>query len=219
MRNGHRQRGIIITGKFITFEGIDGSGKSTQITLLKQRLESLGKTVAVVREPGGTALSEKIRTLLLDHRSQGLSERAEALLFSTARAQLVHEVIIPALERGEIVLCDRYAESTIAYQGYARELPLDEIITTQEFATSRLHPDLKVLLDLDVDMAATRLLGSYADRMESAGKSFQERVRQGYLELSRENPSEWLVVDGSLPVEKISEEVGSYVKENIITDS
>lgn len=219
MRDRHRQRRIIITGKFITFEGIDGSGKSTQIALLKERLEQLGRTIAVVREPGGTALSEKIRTLLLDHRSQDLCERAEALLFSTARAQLVHEVIKPALVRGEVVLCDRYAESTIAYQGYGRELPLEEIITTQEFATSRLHPDLKVLLDLDVEIGAARLLGSYADRMESAGRELQERVRQGYLKLAQENPDEWLVVDGSLPIETIAEEVGSYVEQNIITDS
>ncbi|UCH11735.1 MAG: dTMP kinase [Fidelibacterota bacterium] len=208
-----------MAGIFITFEGIDGSGKSTQIALLKRRFEELGRTVVVVREPGGTALSEKIRTLLLDHRNQDLCERAEALLFSTARAQLVHEVIIPALERGDVVLCDRYAESTVAYQGYARELPLDEIITTQEFATYGLRPALKVLLDLDVDVAASRLLGSYADRMESAGRAFQERVRQGYLKLAQANPSEWLVVDGSQPVEKIAQEVGSYVEEHIITDS
>ncbi|UCH09293.1 MAG: dTMP kinase, partial [Fidelibacterota bacterium] len=123
MCTGDRKGRIIITGIFITFEGIDGSGKSTQIALLKKRFEELGRTVVVVREPGGTALSEKIRTLLLDHRNQDLCERAEALLFSTARAQLVHEIIIPALERGEVVLCDRYAESTVAYQGYARELP------------------------------------------------------------------------------------------------
>lgn len=208
-----------MNGKFITFEGIDGSGKSTQVTLLKERLETLGRTVTVVREPGGTALSEQIRGLLLDHHGQDLSERAEALLFSTARAQLVHEVIIPTLERGEVVLCDRYADSTIAYQGYGRELPLDEIIITQEFATNHLRPDLKVLLDLAVDVAAARLLGSYADRMESAGRSFQERVRQGYLTLARAAPDNWLVVNGDQPKEKIAGIIASYLEQEIIKDS
>lgn len=208
-----------MNGKFITFEGIDGSGKSTQVTLLKGRLETLGRTVTVVREPGGTALSEQIRGLLLDHHGRDLSERAEALLFSTARAQLVHEVIIPTLERGEVVLCDRYADSTIAYQGYGRELPLDEIVITQEFATNRLRPDLKVLLDLAVDVAAARLLGSYADRMESAGRSFQERVRQGYLTLARAAPDNWLVVNGDQPKEKIAGIIASHVEQEIIKDS
>jgi len=208
-----------MTGKFITFEGIDGSGKSTQVALLKERLEALDRTVAIVREPGGTVLSEQIRGLLLDHHSRDLSKRAEALLFSTARAQLVHEVIIPALERGEIVLCDRYADSTIAYQGYGRELPLNEIITIQEFATNNIQPDIKVLLDLNVDVAATRLLGSYADRMESAGRAFQERIRQGYLEMARAVPSEWLVVNGDQPVEKIAGEIASRVVKEIIKDS
>ncbi len=205
-----------MTGKFITFEGIDGSGKSTQVTLLKGRLETLGRTVTVVREPGGTALSEQIRGLLLDHHGRDLCERAEALLFSTARAQLVHEVIIPTLERGEVVLCDRYADSTIAYQGYGRELSLDEIIITQEFATNHLRPDLKVLLDLAVDVAAARLLGSYADRMESAGRSFQERVRQGYLTLARAAPDDWLVVKGDQPKEKIAGIIASHVEQEII---
>ncbi|UCD39390.1 MAG: dTMP kinase [Fidelibacterota bacterium] len=208
-----------MTGIFITFEGIDGSGKSTQLALLRQHMEELGRTVTVVREPGGTVLSEKVRTLLLDHRSMDLCERAEALLFSTARAQLVYELIIPALERGEVVLCDRYAESTIAYQGYGRELPLEEIITLQEFATSHLHPNLKVLLDLDVDVAAARLLGSFADRMESAGLAFQERVRQGYLQMSQAAPNEWLVVNGSQPKEKIAEEVRSFIEQNIFKGS
>ncbi|UCH62634.1 MAG: dTMP kinase [Fidelibacterota bacterium] len=208
-----------MTGIFISFEGIDGSGKSTQVALLNERLEALDRAITVVREPGGTVLSEQIRGLLLDHHSRGLSKRAEALLFSTARAQTVHEVIIPALERGEIVICDRYADSTIAYQGYGRELPLNEIITIQEFATRNIQPDLKVLLDLSVDVAATRLLGSYADRMESAGRAFQMRVRQGYLELAREAPDDWLVLDGDQSKEIIASKIASYVEQEIIKDS
>ncbi len=122
---GSGQKGAAIKGHFISFEGIDGSGKSTQIELLEQQLASLGRTVTVVREPGGAGLSEEIRSLLLDHRKRELSVRAEALLFSAARAQLVQELIKPALARGADVLCDRFADSTIAYQGYGRELPLD----------------------------------------------------------------------------------------------
>ncbi len=195
----------------ITFEGIDGSGKSTQIDLLEAHLVDVGRTVSVVREPGGTELSEQLRVLLLDHRNRDLNDRAEALLFSTARSQLVHEVMDPALERGEVVLCDRYADSTIAYQGYGRELPLDEIISIQEFATGHLRPDLKVLLDLPVEVAASRLLGSYADRMERAGKAFQERVRQGYLTMAAEAPGEWLVVDGSQPREQLAADIAAAI--------
>ncbi|MFC1543581.1 dTMP kinase [Candidatus Neomarinimicrobiota bacterium] len=215
----HREGRTGITGRFITFEGIDGSGKSTQIALLHRHLKGLGLTVTVVREPGGTALSEQVRDLLLHHRTLALNDRAEALLFSAARAQLIHEVIAPALDMGEVVLCDRYADSTIAYQGYGRELPLEEIIITEEFATKHLRPDLKVLLDLAVDVAASRLLGSYADRMESAGRIFQERVRQGYLKMAREAPGEWFVVNGDQPAEDIAGEVASYVEKEIIKDS
>ncbi|MEE9162742.1 MAG: dTMP kinase [Candidatus Neomarinimicrobiota bacterium] len=201
-----------MAGTLITFEGIDGSGKSTQIDLLEAHLTGAGRTVSVVREPGGTELSEQLRVLLLDHRNRDLNDRAEALLFSTARSQLVHEVIQPALERGEVVLCDRYADSTIAYQGYGRELPLDEIISIQEFTTGHLRPDLKVLLDLPVEVAASRLLGSYADRMERAGKAFQERVRQGYLTMAAEAPGEWLVVDGSQPKEQLAAEIAAAIR-------
>ena len=215
---GRGQGGAVIRGRLIAFEGIDGSGKTTQIELLLQQLESLGRTVTVVREPGGAGLSEEIRTLLLDHRNRDLSVRAEALLFSTARAQLVQEVIIPALERGEDVLCDRYADSTVAYQGYGRELPLDEIITIQAFATQGLRPDLKVLLDLPVDRAAARLLGSFADRMESAGRAFQERIRQGYLALAEAAPAEWLVVDGDQSEELIAKEIAVHVKQRLDKD-
>lgn len=212
---GHWEGRTVIKGKFIVFEGIDGSGKSTQMHLLKEWFEGAGLQVTMVREPGGTELSEKIRRLLLDHRSRDLGPRAEALLFSTARSQLVHEIIIPALDRGEVVLCDRYADSTIAYQGYGRELPMDEVIATQEFATSRLRPDLKILLDLDVTEAASRMMDSPADRMESAGKAFQERVRKGYLELAQAKPEAWLILDGTQPAEEIGKEIRSYIERHI----
>jgi dTMP kinase len=209
---GYRKGRIVISGKFIVFEGIDGSGKSTQMNYLRQWFEDTGQLVTIVREPGGTELSEKIRQLLLDHRSRDLGARAEALLFSTARSQLVHQVILPALDRGEVVLCDRYKYSTIAYQGYGRELPLDEVIATQDFATSRLQPDLKILLDLEVDKAASRMADAPADRMESAGKAFQERVRMGYLALAKAEPAAWLILDATQSADVIAGKIRSFVE-------
>ena len=206
---------IVITGKLITFEGIDGSGKTTQLERLKPRLEALGEKVNVVREPGGTALSEQIRGLLLDHDSENLGWRAEALLFTAARAQLVHEMIIPALERSEVVLCDRFSASTIAYQGYGRELPPDELITIQEFAVDHIRPDLIILLDLAVDVAAVRMMGSSADRMESAGSAFQERVRQGYLKMAKASPDEWLIVDADQTADEIALKIASHVENEL----
>jgi dTMP kinase len=214
----HWEGGAEIEGRFITFEGIDGSGKSTQINLLKKRLEALGRRVVTVREPGGTGISERVRELLLDHRNLEMDRHTETLLFSAARAQLVAEVILPALAEGTIVLCDRFAESTITYQGYGRQLPLQEIVTIQMFATQRLNPHLKVLLDVPVEVAAARILGTLADRMERAGREFQERVRRGYLELSQSEPKDWLVVDGSKPAEIIADEIGEYIEQNLLQD-
>lgn len=209
---------IVIAGKLITFEGIDGSGKTTQLELLKARLEALGQKVAVVREPGGTALSEQIRDLLLDHGSRNLGWRAEALLFTAARAQLVHEIIIPALKRSEVVLCDRFSASTVAYQGYGRELPPDELIIIQEFAIDHIRPDLIILLDLAVDVAAARLLGSSADRMESVGRAFQERIREGYLKMAKAAPDEWLVVDADQPADGIAFKIASRIEKVLTKD-
>ncbi|MCH7528211.1 MAG: dTMP kinase, partial [Candidatus Marinimicrobia bacterium] len=193
-----------MTGRLITFEGIDGSGKSTQIARLQRTLESRGYQVLVVREPGGTPISEQIRELLLHPDSANLHPRTEALLFSAARSQLVHEVIRPALAAGSIVICDRYADSSIAYQGYGRELPLEEIITTQKFATSDLLPDLKVLLDVPVDISSDRKSQEPADRMESAGGAFMARVREGYLKLARSQPEQWLIVTAQTSEEQIA---------------
>lgn len=200
-----------MTGRLITFEGIDGSGKSTQIARLQRTLESRGYQVLVVREPGGTPISEQIRELLLHPDSANLHPRTEALLFSAARSQLVHQVILPALAAGSVVICDRYADSSVAYQGYGRELPLEEIITTQKFATSNLHPDLKVLLDLPVEISSERKSQEPADRMESAGRAFMARVREGYLKLARSQPQQWLIVTAQTSEEQIAQEIENYV--------
>ena len=216
---GHRKGRAGIGGPLISFEGIDGSGKSTQIALLKKRLEALGHAVVVVREPGGTPLSEKIRDLLLNPGSSSMHARTETLLFSAARAQLVQEVIIPARERGDIILCDRFADSTLAYQGYGRELPLEEIITTQGLATSRLSPNLTVLLDLAVEETEGRLQSTQPDRMERAGKAFMHRVRDGYLKLAQADPDRWLVIDATQEIEPIAREIETYVVQRIVIRS
>lgn len=196
---------------FITFEGIDGSGKSTQVTKLGDFLKGAGLDLTLIREPGDTAVSESLRAFLLDHGNEGLDPRAEAMLFSAARAQLVAEIIEPALAAGNTVICDRFADSTIAYQGYGRELPLEEIIITQRLVTRGLKPDLTVLLDLSVEASARRRKPSQDDRMESAGNDFLERVKSGYLTLAAKTPNRWLVIDAAGDVDQIAGEIAQHV--------
>lgn len=201
---------------FITFEGLDCSGKSTQAQLLAGRLETeplpgddLPRTVRFLREPGGTAISERLRDILLDRTTLELHERTELLLFEASRAQLVYRVIRPALERGEIVICDRYADSTTAYQGYGRGLDLDAVRHINGFATGELRPDLTVCVDITAEEITRRkmLREDPADRMESAGSRFYERVRNGYLEIARRDPGRFVVVNGMPPVTEVQETV------------
>ncbi|MFC1480637.1 dTMP kinase [Candidatus Neomarinimicrobiota bacterium] len=199
-------------GKLIVFEGIDGSGKSTQIDILKHTLEKAGKDVIALREPGGTKLSEQIRTILLSKGSTGIGDVAELFLFCAARAQLVEELIKPALDENKIVLCDRFMHSTVAYQGYGRELPVDEIIATQSLVTDDIRPDLVILLDLPVKVGYDRLNTGEIDRMEDAGDDFMERVRNGYLKLAQKDSQNWLVLDGTSDQHQIAEEIETRVK-------
>ncbi len=201
---------------FVTFEGLDCSGKSTQAQLLAKRLESetlpgddRPRPVRFLREPGGTAISERLREILLDRTTLELHERAELLLFEASRAQVVYRVIRPALERGEIVICDRYADSTTAYQGYGRGLDLDAVEHINRFATGELRPDLTVCVDITGEEIARRkmLRGDPGDRMESAGPRFTERVRNGYLEIARRDPERFVVVNGMPPVAEVQETV------------
>ncbi len=207
------------TGKFIVFEGIDGSGKSTQIDLLRDYLAGLGKDVLTLREPGSTPLSERLREIILHKHDLIIDPRAEALLFTAARAQLVSEIIAPALHSGKIVLCDRFSDSTIAYQGFGRELPVDEIISIQRFAAMGLEPDLRILFDLPVEQAASRRDTSSDDRMESAGSEFLDRVRRGYLSSVEDNPSKWLVIDASNSVSGIANEIKDFMEQEIFNAS
>ncbi len=208
---------------FITFEGLDCSGKTTQAQLLAERLaggalpgEQCVRPVRFLREPGGTAISERLREILLDHATLGLHERAESLLFEASRAQLVHQVIRPALARGEIVICDRYADSTTAYQGYGRGLELAAVEQINWFATGGLWPDLTLFVDITVAEIARRKAqrGDPPDRMESAGSGFYERVRNGYLEIARREPHRLVVVDGMPPIPAVQDSVWRSVETN-----
>jgi dTMP kinase len=179
-------------GRLIAFEGGEGCGKSTQAARLAERLGAV-----LTREPGGTAVGERIRDVLLDPSVADLDARAEALLMAAARSQHVAEVIEPALAGGNDVVTDRYAGSSLAYQGYGRGLDLDEVRRLSEWATGGLWPDAVVLLDVPPDIAAARRHGTTADRLESAGDQFHRRVIDGFRLLAADDPEHWLVVDGT----------------------
>lgn len=186
----------------ITFEGIDGSGKSTQIHLIKEKLTDLGKKVQVYREPGGTELSEKIRSLLLNPEIQ-IDPVTELLLFSSARSQLISEKVLPALERGEIVILDRFYDSTTAYQGYGRKsVPLDQIQQINEIASHHKAPDFTFYLRLSLEESNRRRADMSKDRMEQAGEEFFTKVIQGFDDLA-EKESRFIVIDASKTVEEI----------------
>ena len=174
-------------GLFITFEGIDGCGKSTQLNLLKEEFTSKGIRYIEVREPGGTAVGEKIRTILLDRKNDSMTRMAELLLFEAARAQITEEVIVPALSDGINVICDRFYDSTTAYQGYANKMGRDLTDFLNLKATNETYPDITILLDIDPQTAYERRTGrgEEEDRIEKQGLSYQEKVREGYLELAK----------------------------------
>jgi dTMP kinase len=194
-------------GAFITFEGGEGTGKSTQIELLDQRLRGAGLTTRLLREPGGTAVGEAVRTLLLDPDHAGLDPVAELLLYEASRAQLLAEVILPALAAGEVVLCDRFVDSTAAYQGYARGLSLDLIARLNAAATGGLAPQRTVLLDLDPRVGLARATSTGADRLEGEGIAFHTAVRDGFLEIAAADPERIRVVDADGPSEQVAARV------------
>lgn len=191
---------------FITFEGPEGSGKTTQIRLLEQNLRQRGLAAIDTREPGGTSIGNAIRNILLDPVHRGMSPRAEALLFNAARAQIVDQVIRPALQAGQIVLCDRYADSTLAYQGYGRGERLNALKALISYATLDLKPDLTIFLNIDPDAGLQRKrqgAGEEWNRMEEEKLAFHQTVRQGYLQLAAAEPVRWLVINAAQTVEQI----------------
>ncbi len=201
-------------GIFITFEGIDGCGKSTQFNRVSEYFKTRGKKFIVVREPGGTAVGEKIREILLDKKNDSMTSLAELLLYEAARAQITEEVIKPALEEGTSVLCDRFFDSTSAYQGYARGLGSELTDTLNKIATAGIKPDMTFLLDLDSQTAYDRrhVRGEAEDRLEALGNSFQDKVRAGYLECAKAD-DRIKVIDASATPDEIFEEIKKWLCE------
>jgi dTMP kinase len=193
-----------VSGRLIAFEGIDGCGKSTQAGLLAERLDAV-----LTREPGGTTVGERLRSLLVDPATVGLDLRAEALLMAAARAQHVAEVIAPALAAGRDVVVDRFAHSSLAYQGYGRGLPVDEVRWLSDWATAGRWPDLVVLVEVPAAVAAARV--GPADRFEAEDRSFHARVADGYRGLAAADPARWRVVDGTGPVDEVTAQVWAAV--------
>lgn len=207
---------------FITFEGPEGSGKTTQIELLTGYLEEKGYSVLATREPGGTSIGDQIRTILLDPHNTEMLPASEALLFSAARAQIVNQVIRPHLEQGDIVLCDRYADSTLAYQGYGHGLNLETLRTITALATEKLKPDLTVYLDIDVEEGLRRKLAAHEagqaewNRLDQQEMAFHRRVRDGYLQMAAREPDRWLVIDATQPLEAIQALIRARVEAKLL---
>ena len=205
-------------GKFITFEGPEGGGKSTQIRHLARRLEQAGLEVLLTREPGGTATGELVREILQhDRAGEPICPETETLLFEACRAQLVRRVIRPALDRGAWVLCDRFADSTTAYQGFARGFPIPTVLALNRFAMGVTRPDLTILLDLPVRTGMRRLSGRSGpagrDRIEREARAFHERVRDGYRTLARRWPGRFRVIRASQSVDRVSARVWEVVRD------
>ena len=193
---------------FITLEGPEGSGKSTQIKRLAKRFEDLGYPVITTREPGGTSIGDQIRHVLVRMENKELHPRTEILLFLAARAQLVEQLIKPALQDGKIILCDRYGDSTLAYQGYGHGLDLEKLRQMLDFATDHLKPDLTILLDLDVKMGLMRKKAEDEwNRLDAYEVLFHERVREGYQKLASEEPERWRIVDASQGIDAVQDDL------------
>lgn len=199
---------------FISFEGIDGSGKSTQLSLLRDLLEAKGHTVITIREPGATLLSESIREILLSNK-QTITPTAELLLFSSARTQLVEMIIEPALQEGKFILCDRYVDSTTAYQGYGRQLNMEHVELCNKIATRGVMPHVTFFIDVAYEQAQQRMQftpgSAEPDRMERSGREFFERVREGYLAIAQSDPQRFVVIDGHRNREAIHADIVAYL--------
>lgn len=197
--------------RFIVFEGGEGAGKSTQSQALADYLEARGHRVRRTREPGGTPAAEAIRAVLLDPANTGLDDRAEALLFAAARGDHAARVIRPALAAGDIVISDRYLDSSVAYQGVARDLGAERVADLSLWATGGLLPDLTIVLDVDPSVGLARVVGP--DRLEAEPVEWHQRVRQAFLDIAASHPDRYLVLDGSRPVEDLAVEIATVVSD------
>jgi dTMP kinase len=204
---------------FITLEGPEGSGKTSHIPYLVEYLREKGYTVFPTREPGGTSISEQIRDILHDLKNAEMHPRTETLLYQAARAQIVEQVIKPRLEVGEIVISDRYYDSTIAYQGYGHQQDLDQVRALVKYATGGLTPDLTILLDLDVEVGLKRKTQNEVEwnRMDAYAVEFYQRVRRGYLELVKQEPQRWVVVNSEQKWDEVQAELKNVIERRIVT--
>jgi len=205
-----------VKGLFITFEGPDGSGKTTQMRRLVERLQAKGESVVVTREPGGTPIGDRIRELLLSPDHKEMEDQTEVLLYAASRAQHVREVIVPALEAGNIVVCDRFVDASIAYQGYGLGLKPETVADINRFATGGLQPDRTYLLDIPVSVSRERLLlragaagGAALDRIEQKESAYHERVREGFLLIASNEPQRVLRIDADQGVDDIAAIIGA----------
>ena len=201
---------------FITLEGPDGGGKTTQASLLAEFLSRRGCDVIATREPGGTAIGDQVRQILSSLENTAMHPRTEILLFQASRAQHVEQVIRPHLAKGGIVVCDRYADSTLAYQGYGHQVDLERLRLIVDFATGGLKPDLTLLLDIDVEEGLRRRTNSGEwNRLDAYALAFHRRVRQGYFELARQEPERWVTVDAGRPEELVQEQLREVVMQRL----
>jgi len=200
-----------MVGSLITFEGIDGSGKSTQIQMLEHEFNKLGVEYKTFREPGGTELSEKIRAILLDKENFKLISTAESLLFAAARAQLTAEQIKPAIAKGDFVICDRFTDSTIAYQGYGRGLDIKQLEKINYIATDGLTPDITFILDISPEAAAVRMEAEASDRMEEMGVDIFRSIRGGYHQIKDQNSNRYRLINGEQSPENVFNEIKEII--------
>jgi len=212
---------MVDNSKFISFEGIDFSGKTTQIELLTEQLEQRGERVLIMREPGGTKISEGIRDILLNKNNNEMTDLCEVFLYSAARNQLINEKIIKELEAGNFVLADRFVDSTTAYQGFGRRIPMDLIRDINRAATGDLLPKLTFILDINPDQIIDRKLqrNLEVDRLESAGKDFYERVYKGYHKIAELDPIRVKLIDATQSIDQIKTDIWEFVTEKMNSKS
>ncbi len=203
---------------FITFEGTEGTGKSTQLAILTESLQQDGYKLYVTREPGGTVIGDQVRAILSDMQNTAMLPRTEFLLFQSSRAQLVEQELKPRLAQGELILCDRYADSTVAYQGYGyQQLDLEQVRSIVHFATGGLKPDLTILLDIDVELGLRRKrqAGGEWNRLDDYEVAFYQRVRRAYLEMARLEPERWVIIDASAPFDQVQAEIKRVILQRL----
>ncbi len=203
---------------FITLEGPEGSGKTSAIKIVKEQLEKEGHQIIMTREPGGTPISEQIRNVILDKNNTSMDYRTEALLYAASRRQHLVEKVWPNVKEGKIVICDRYLDSSLAYQGYARELGVEDILNVNMYATEGTFPDLTLLFDLEPEVGLARINANSdreVNRLDLEKLSFHHRVRNGYLELAKRFPNRYVIIDASLPLEEVASHALKAIKERL----